>query len=581
MTETPHTARETFKHELDQLMRAHYPLIHIVTHEEDRAILAIADLCTLHDKTLYVWSTSRGIVEHGKQPQPGLSSGMHDLAAALDYIDKTAAQQKKSSVFVLLDPQPYLNLPGASPLYKRRLRDLAVDLRTKGYNASCLLISASRETPLELENEVTIIDFPLPDRAEIAAFIGSFIARIQNVKFGAVDEAQRLVEALVDASLGLTMVEIENALAKAIVDDGRLGYETVEWIIEQKRQIIHKSGILDYYDTRGLSIGDIGGLDELKSWLQMRSTSLAPAARSFGVQMPKGVLVTGVPGCGKSLSAKCVAASWRLPLVRFDVGKVYSSLVGSSEERMRHAIATCEAIAPCVLWVDEIEKSLPRNTGHVGDSGVSLRVLASFLTWLEEKTQPVFVFATANDISLLPPELLRKGRFDEIFFVDLPNDSERRAIIEIHLRHAKKDPEDFDLDYLTALSGPQVLGPGVAMTGAEISAWINEAMIRAFERASSDHQSARLTMDDLEALAPGIAPIAKLRQEEIEQMRSWAFTHAVKQSSTRPAEVERKGRAIELATPPSPATAATIAEKALRKANIKPVPALVAGTKPL
>jgi ATP-dependent 26S proteasome regulatory subunit len=548
MIDSVRSARQAFIHELDELLRAHYPLIHIVTHEEDRAIVAISELCGEREKALFIWSTSRGIMEYNQSDRPAQSSDLRDLATALDHMEKLA-EQHKNAVFLLLDPLPYLNLPQASPLYRRRLRDLAVSIRTKGYNASCLILSPSAGVPIELEKEVTVIDFPMPDRHEIAAFIGDFVERIHGIKFGAVGDPGQLVEALVDASLGLTMVEIENALAKAIVSDGRLDYSDVEWIVAQKRQIIRQSGILDYYDTRGLSLADIGGLDELKRWLEVRGPSLSLAARDFGIHTPKGVLLTGVPGCGKSLAAKCVAATWRLPLIRFDVGKIYSSLVGSSEEHMRHAIATCEAVAPCVVWVDEIEKALPRNGGHVGDSGVSLRVLGSFLTWLEEKTKSVFVFATANEISLLPPELLRKGRFDEVFFVDLPDAAERRAIIEIHLRHAKKDPEAFDLDRLTMLSGPETHGPGVSMTGAEIEAWIDEALIAAFNRAHQQNVPPVLSMADLEAVAGGLVLIAKLRREEIEELRTWAATHAVKRSSAQIVESARSGRAIEIDRP--------------------------------
>jgi ATP-dependent 26S proteasome regulatory subunit len=554
MIDPVRNARQAFIHELDELLRAHYPLIHIVTHEEDRAITAISELCGEREKALFVWSASHGIVEYNQPHQPAQSSDLNDLAAALEYIEKLA-EQHRNAVFILLDPLPYLNLPQASPLYRRRLRDLAMSIRTKGYNASCLILSPVAGLPIELEKEVTVIDFPMPDRHEIASFIGDFVKRIHNIKFGAVGDPDQLIESLVDASLGLTMVEIENALAKAVVSHGRLDYSDVEWIVAQKRQIIRQSGILDYYDTRGLSLADIGGLDELKRWLDIHAASLTPAAQSFGIHAPKGVLLTGVPGCGKSLAAKCVAASWRLPLIRFDVGKIYSSLVGSSEEHMRHAIATCEAVAPCVVWVDEIEKALPRNGGHVGDSGVSLRVLGSFLTWLEEKTKSVFVFATANEISLLPPELLRKGRFDEVFFVDLPSDAERRAIIEIHLRHAKKDPKAFDLDRLVELSGPETHGPGVSMTGAEIEAWINEALIVGFGRAQKQGGAPCLSMADLEAVVGGLVLIAKLRHEEIKDLRTWAATHAVKDASSQIVEPSVCGRAIEIEPPLTRSTA--------------------------
>lgn len=541
------TAKDTFKSELAEILSARYPLVHIPTHEEDRTLRAISEVCADRAKTMLVWSTSQGIFTLDHHKRTVERGDLADLAAALAYFEKTAAKHEQDLVLVLLDPQPYLNQPGANPIYRRRLRDLAADIRTRGYPATCILLSPEMQTAPELEKELTVLDFPLPDRAEVAEFIGNFIQSVQKLEFGAAERPDELVEALVEASLGLTMIEIENAIARAIVDDGRLDFNDVERIFSQKKQIIRKSGILEYYDTRGLSLDEVGGLNALKDWLGVRSVAFSAQAESFGIQPPKGVLLTGVPGCGKSFAAKCAAASWRLPLIRLDMGKVYSSLVGSSEQHMREVIATCESMAPCILWLDEIEKALPRSSGHVGDNGVSLRVLGSFLTWLEEKTSPVFVFATANQISLLPPELLRKGRFDEVFFVDLPDAAERQEIIKIHLRRAKRDPGDYDLDRLTALTGPETLGTGAVLTGAEIAAWVNETLIHAFYRASRQGGPRDMTMADLEAVAESLVPIARLRREEIEQMRRWADSHALKASTVADSSAEKTGRDLDIA----------------------------------
>ena len=271
--------------------------------------------------------------------------------------------------------------------------------------------------PYELEKEITVVDFPMPGREEIANYIAMFIDRLAGSKSVRIEQDAAPIEKLADASLGLTLteVEVEAGLAKALVEDLALTSRDAEQLFRQKQQIIRKSGILEYIDARGLTLAEVGGLDVFKEWRRIRAAAFSPKGRSFGVGPLKGVPLTGIPGCGKSWSAKCVAASWHFPLIRLDMGKVYSSLVGSSEERMRDAIRITESIVPCILWIDEIEKGLPHIGGYVGDSGVSLRVLGNLLTWLQEKTAPVFVFATANQIDQLPPEILRKGRFRRNF----------------------------------------------------------------------------------------------------------------------------------------------------------------------
>lgn len=534
------TAKE-FQAELRQLIRARFPLIHIETLEEDRVLRVVASLAQELEQKVLVWSTSRGVFRaDGNEltvrdmPATGVTSSksqaaLADLAGALEIFEKACTEKRHHPtgyVFVLLDPYPYLTDRNSNPIYRRRLRDFAMDIRVKGWLGNVVIISPSSNVPFELEKEVTIIDFPLPSREEVHHHIGAFFEKIRKNPVVRVQDEGTLLEELVDASIGLTMVEIDNALARAVIDDRAIDRSDVAKIFQQKRQIIRKSGILEYVDTRNLTLDQVGGLDVLKGWLEIRDTAFSAEGRKFGIDAPKGVLVTGISGCGKSWSAKCVAASWRLPLIRLDIGKVFSSLVGSSEERMRDAIRTCEAVAPCVLWIDEIEKSLPRIRGTVGDSGVSLRVLASFLTWMQEKTAPVFVFATANEIDQLPPEMLRKGRFDEIFFVDLPTSREREEILNIHIRRLGRKPESLDVKRLAALSGPESLGEGIGYTGAEIAAWLNESLITAFHRRRSGDPAADLSMADFEAVAEKIVPLARMRSDEVAASRRWASAHA-------------------------------------------------------
>jgi ATP-dependent 26S proteasome regulatory subunit len=520
-----------FASELQSLIRAHYPIIHINTHEEDRCLHTVRQIARELGFLVFGWSISRGchFIWQGPEPIDRMPGGPDvDLVTAISFFESQARMHTRDGaghLFVLLDPYPYLSEKGENPVHRRRLRDFAIDIRTNEYRANCLIISSSPQIPGELEKEVTIIDFPLPDRAEIQSYFATFAENFSSQHpVGTTDP--HIIEKLVDASLGLTLTEIEGALARAVLENFSFSADDVEKIFRQKQQIVRKSGVLDYIDTSALALSDIGGLDHLKEWLRMRAAVLSPRARAFGIEAPKGVLVTGIPGCGKSWSAKCVAASWHLPLVRLDMGRVYSALVGSSEEHMREAIRTAEAVAPCILWIDEIEKGLPRTGAHIGDSGVSLRILGKFLTWMQEKTETVFVFATANQIDQLPPELLRKGRFDEVFFVDLPTDEERRQIIGIHLRRARRDPRQFDIMELVRLSGPAHFGDSVSLTGAEIAAWINEALIRAFDRSEAE-----LVMDDLRAVVEQTVPLAQMRRDEIRSMREWASGHAVRATS--------------------------------------------------
>jgi len=528
-----------FIEELRRLIEAHYPIIQVATFEEDRFLSRLEMLAQELKRPINVWSASRGIYGLGnaaKESAALLASA--DLAVALETFERMASDKTRSKngrLFVLLDPEPYFSGPSVNPIYRRRLKDFAINVRANGYRASCIIVSTNAAVHRDLEKEVTVLDFPLPTRDEISDIIGRVCKTIRaNPSFQIADSAE-LEAALTNAALGLTYAELQRVMAKALAEDRRLDFSEVEEIFRQKQQIVRKSGILEYVDTRGVSLDQVGGLANLKQWLRTREAGFTAEGQSYGIGAPRGVLLTGVPGCGKSWSARCVAAAWRLPLLRLDMGRVYSALVGSSEENLRTAVQTAESIAPCVLWIDEIEKGISTSRAVIGDNGVSLRVLGGFLTWLQEKTAPVFVFATANQIELLPPEVLRKGRFDEVFFIDLPSDEERRQIIKIHLARTHRALDRFDLDELVRLSGSEGLGSGASFTGAEIAAWINEALIASFYRRQSDHDD--LEMDDLRHVAQRIVPLSRMRAKEIQAIRHWATEHAVNASDIETDEV--------------------------------------------
>jgi SpoVK/Ycf46/Vps4 family AAA+-type ATPase len=326
------------------------------------------------------------------------------------------------------------------------------------------------------------------------------------------------------AAVGLTQSEAENAFARAMVDDGLLTADDIDLVNEEKRQVIRKSGMLDFV-TSSVDLGDVGGLENLKKWLDKRNNSWLDIAKTYNIPSPKGVLITGVPGCGKSLTAKAVAASWGLPLLRMDVGRIFAGLIGSSEQNMRLSIRTAEAIAPCVLWIDEVEKGFGGGRGE-SDGGTSARVFGTFLTWLQEKSSSVFVVATANNVDRLPAEFLRKGRFDEIFFVDLPTFSERRQVWRLQLE------KRLTTNHLR--SGLQVsdelLNELAAETDDFSGAEIEQAVIAALFDAFTDRRA--LLRDDLIRAVRTTVPLSTTQSEQIAILRDWANSRAVSASST-------------------------------------------------
>ena len=502
-----------FVRELDVLVRARYPLVYLLTSEEQRAEAILGELAEAHGKALLGWSVSKGFRRLGGTRTQGAPEGAREPLEAISAIAKLT----EPSLVVLEDFHPYL----ADPAVVRSLRELGHAL--KSTYTTVVLVSPTLVIPPEIEKEVSVLDLPLPDYRDLVQLLKEIVGVVRAGKSASVELNRDEAEQLVKAALGLTLAEAENAFAKAIAADGRLSKDDVALVMEEKRQVIRKSGLLEYHSADG-RLADVGGVDLLKTWLVRRGAAFSEAARRFGLPEPKGLLLLGVQGCGKSLTAKAIAAQWRLPLLRLDVGRIFSGLVGSSEENLRRAIRVAESVAPAVLWVDEIEKAIAGvQSSGFSDGGVTSRVFGALLTWLQEKTAPVFVVATANRIEALPPELLRKGRFDEIFFIDLPSAAEREEIFRIHLARRRRDPRSFDTSRLAALAA--------GFSGAEVEQAVLSGLYDAFAEGTE------LSQVHLERAVAESLPLSVTMREEIGGLREWARTRTRKASSSAPEPV--------------------------------------------
>lgn len=511
------------KHIIDYI-KARYALLVIESFEEERVLSEIQTIAKELNHTLYIWNSTQGVLFNGNV----IGEKTFDFKVALDFCEEKAKEKESKNIFIFCDAHNYLT-NNSNPIYRRRLKDLSINIRNKGYRSNCIIISPSFEINNDIQKEITLIDFPLPSRDGVKNIITDFINSWRSNSNVTINVDDNLLEKFVDASIGLTTLEIENCLAKALVSDLILDETDLKDLLNEKKQIIRKTGILEFIDSK-LNLQDVGGLSTLKKWLDLRSHCFEKKAKSFGILPPKGLLLTGVPGCGKSLTAKCVSSAWNMPLLRLDMGKIFQGIVGSSESNIRLALKTAEAISPCILWIDEIEKGLSGSNGSGGDGGTSTRVFGTLLTWMQEKTSPVFVFATANNINGLPPELLRKGRFDEIFFVDFPSLEERRKILEIHISKLKRDLSNFDLDKLAKLSGEEKFGKNVVLAGAELEAWVADSLIEAFSRKINGDSNADLSMVDFETTINRLVPMGQMRKDEFVKLRQWANENAVSAS---------------------------------------------------
>jgi SpoVK/Ycf46/Vps4 family AAA+-type ATPase len=479
-----------FSEEFELLLRARYPLIYIPTAEEERVEAAIAQSAKKQgNRAVYIWDFVDGY--QGNPNDTGV--GKRNPLQALEFLDKLPASSP--AVIILRDFHRFLEDISVA----RKLRNLGRLLKAQPKNI--VIISPQLTIPSDLSEVLTVLEFPLPNFGEIKVEIERLLgATGQSLNVKILDELARSCQ-------GLSLERIRRVLAKAIATRGELQPDDVELVLEEKRQTIRQTQILDFYPTSA-QISDIGGLDNLKDWLLRRGGAFSERARQYGLPHPRGLLLVGIQGTGKSLTAKAIAHHWHLPLLRLDVGRLFAGLVGESESRTRQMIQLAEALAPCVLWIDEIDKAFAGADGK-GDSGTTSRVFGTFISWLAEKRSPVFVVATANNIQALPPEMLRKGRFDEIFFVGLPSQEERRAIFAVHLSRLRPhNLSSYDLDRL-AYETPD-------FSGAEIEQTLIEAMHIGFS------QNRDFTTDDILESASQIVPLARTAQEQIQFLQNWA-----------------------------------------------------------
>ncbi len=494
--------------ELDVLIRARYPIIYVVSWEEERVERYLRDIAASRKKSLFVWTITQGLVKSGADSQRTKIGGGNtaDPLAALDCV----IQHVEPAVYLFKDFHRFTSEERCNLSIIRRLRDLSQQLRDS-YKTLIIVAPTMRISP-DLTKDVTVVDFALPGTRDFGVLLDRILDDVKDNPNVKIDLNAESREKLLHAARGLTLKEAENVFAKTLVLDGRLSVENISVVFSEKQQIIKKSGLLEYCETKE-SFSHVAGLENLKSWLRKRVIAFSEQASSFGLPPPRGVLLLGVQGCGKSLCAKAVSSLWKLPLLRFDVGQLFSSAVGSSEDNVRRAIQTAESVAPVILWIDEIEKALAGTaSSNTSDGGTAARVFGTILTWLSEKTSETFVICTANDISSLPPELLRKGRLDEIFFVDLPNEKERIDILKIHLMKRGRDPQKFDLPALAAVCD--------GFSGAEIE----EAIISSLFDALSGNQE--LTADLIHKNIEETVPLSKTMNEEMTRLRTWAAGRA-------------------------------------------------------
>ncbi len=483
--------------ELENLIRARYPLIYIVSWEEKRVEESIREVCQRRGKKMIVWTFTTGMAGNLASKDP---------IAALDYVINAPDQ----TVFVLKDFHPFIGDVAVT----RRLRDLVYALK-QSYK-TVVLLSPLLKLPPELEKEITVVDYQLPTIGDLDRLLESIIQSVRGDNRISVALTPLEREQVLKAASGLTSIEAENVFAKSLVEKRRFD---IDVILGEKEQIIRKSGILEYFRASD-SFADVGGMDLLKGWMEQRTTSFNEDAKKYGLPEPKGILLLGVQGCGKSLIAKSIASLWRLPLLRLDVGKIFAGIVGSSEENMRKAIATAESVSPAILWLDELEKGFAgTQSSPFSDGGTTSRVFGTFITWLQDKKAACFVVATSNDVSQLPPELMRKGRFDEIFFVDLPAAPERREIFAIHLRKRGRDATRFDLDRLAKMAA--------GYSGAEIEQVVVAALFNAYNDGKRE-----IGDEDMVQSMHDSVPLSVTMQEGIQKLREWAATRARPSSST-------------------------------------------------
>jgi SpoVK/Ycf46/Vps4 family AAA+-type ATPase len=489
----------TFSDELILLLKARYSLIYILTQEEDRVEYVIRkSVQTSLNRSIFIWDFVDGY--NNINLINTNNAAKRNPLQALEFIETFASET--ANVFILKDFQKFFS----DITISRKIRNV---LRTIKFQSKTIIIIASNIIiPEELKDIITIIEFKLPHLREIKKELEKLFNSLNEV----ID--YRFLENLTQACQGLSLERIRRVLAKIIATYKKIDERSINIILQEKSQLIRQTQVLEFWSTTE-KLSYIGGLENLKTWLNKRSNSFSEQAKNYGLPIPKGLLLVGIQGTGKSLTAKAIANEWKLPLLRLDVGRLFGGFVGESEERIRQMIQLSEALSPCILWIDEIDKGFKESKT---DNGTTNRVFSTFLTWLSEKKSSVFIVATANDISLLPLEVIRKGRFDEIFFIGLPTFEERKMIFQIHLSSLR--PETWNLYDITLLSKKTE-----NFSGAEIFQSIIEGMHFAF------YEKREFTTDDILNGIKQIIPLFEVDREKIDKLQNWVFSGRLRLAS--------------------------------------------------
>jgi|TARA_B100000768_G_C11281215_1_gene378720 SpoVK/Ycf46/Vps4 family AAA+-type ATPase len=488
-----------FLNEFVLLLKARYPILYISTNEEERIEYLIKYCAKKYvSRTYYAWDFVDGY--QGNPNDTGFAA--RNPLEALDLVDKLTPET--ASLFVLKDYDNFLK--DFSVI--RKLKNLSRSLKTQPKNI--IIVSSEVNIPESLKEFVTLLEFPLPSYSEILEELNRLTSSLQQ------DIEPEIVNNIATACQGLSLERIRRVLSKIIAKYGEISETSPALILQEKKQIIQQTQLLEFCLT-DKTVSDLGGLDNFKDWLTLRSKAFSQDAIEYGLPYPKGLLLVGVQGTGKSVAAKTIAYEWKLPLLRLDFGRLFASLIGQSEQRVRKMIEIAEALSPCVLWVDEIDKAFA-GAQSSGDSGTTSRVLATFITWLSEKTTPVFVVATANNIDCIPPEILRKGRFDEMFFLNLPTREERESIFDVHLKRSRPDAvNSFQLPLLGQLSKD--------FSGAEIEQVIIEAMRLGF------NEDREFNNEDILISIQNLVPLARTKSKELNLLKEWSESGNVTSAS--------------------------------------------------
>ena len=522
---------------LKVLIDSSAPIVVMETVEEVRAVRLVRVACAALNLATFEWSIASGLarcgndgnepVVEGRFPASGTGHDATDVAAQAIYNTREPAQVlgvlegiSVEAAFILKDFHRHME----DPVVVRRLRD--VGQKFSKNRRTVVIVAPSIKVPPELASLVEYLELPFPDKQRLRQIIDEMIVRVGKTRTLRRSLDASGLDAMACNLLGLTEEQAERAVSQAIVTRYGVTSETVTDVLQAKKEMLRRSEMLDFVEVSD-TLANIGGLENLKRWLEQRRGTWEERARAFGLEPPRGVVILGVQGCGKSMCAQAIAGEWKLPLVKFDTAAIFDKYIGETEKRIQKVFQVAEELAPCVLWIDELEKVFAGSgpDSASADAGVSSRLLASFLSWMQDRKAAVFVAATCNNVTVLPPELIRKGRFDELFFVDLPNQAERKQIFSIQLAKRKRNPAEFDLDKVAAAAK--------GYSGAEIDAAVQGGLYAAYSE-----KKPLSTQSLLDALTQTV-PLSTTRAEEIQTLRDWARTRAVPASVPDDGSVSR------------------------------------------